>query len=31
MLFFKKMLIILMICDPAPANEALCGKINFEL
>ena len=20
-----------LICDPAPANEALCGKINFEL
>ena len=19
------------ICDPTPANEALCGKINFEL
>ena len=18
-------------CDPTPANEALCGKINFEL
>ena len=21
----------LFICDPTPANEALCGKINFEL
>ena len=20
-----------IICDPMPANEALCGKINFEL
>ena len=20
-----------LICDPTPANEALCGKINFEL
>ena len=20
-----------MICDPMPANEALCSKINFEL
>ena len=19
------------ICDPTPANEVLCGKINFEL
>ena len=22
---------IFAICDPTPANEALCGKINFEL
>ena len=21
----------LHICDPTPANEALCGKIHFEL
>ena len=21
----------LLICDPAPVNEALCGKINFDL
>ena len=25
------MLKLVMICDPTPANEALCGKINFEL
>ena len=25
------MLTTLSICDPMPANEALCGKINFEL
>ena len=22
---------IVAMCDPTPANEALCGKINFEL
>ena len=23
--------LVFVNCDPTPANEALCGKINFEV
>ena len=31
MLFVKPQHMSFQNCDPTPANEALCGKINFEL
>ena len=31
MIFFSYWIVYEHICDPTPANEALCGKIIFEL